>query len=96
MERVIWSKRSVSNLKKIWNFYANDLNTLAGANSIIKGIKKTGDSLSIFAIHQTEESLKPHQYRAVYKHFKIIYTIKDNRVLILQLFDSRQDPKKLK
>ena len=96
MEPVVWSKRSVLNLKKIWEFYAKELNTISGANSVIIGIKSTGDDLSVDVLHQKEENLKPNQYRAIYKHFKIIYKIKDNRVLILQIFDCRQNPIRLK
>ena len=96
MEPVVWSKRSVLNLKKIWEFYAKELNTISGANSVIIGIKSTGDALSVDVLHQKEENLKPNQYRAIYKHFKIIYKIKDNRVLILQIFDCRQNPIRLK
>ena len=96
MGQVVWSKRSTINLKRIWNFYVKRLKTVSGANSVINGIKKTGDALSIDVLYQTEENLKLNQYRAVYKHFKIIYKIKDNRVLILQIFDSRQTPDKLK
>tara|TARA_R110002072_G_scaffold273026_1_gene433299 strand:- start:1040 stop:1174 length:135 start_codon:yes stop_codon:yes gene_type:complete len=40
MEQVIWSKRSVINLRKIWNFYALELETITGANIVVKGIKK--------------------------------------------------------
>ena len=96
MGQVVWSKKSTVNLKKIWDFYDKKSKTVSGANSVVNGIKKTGDALGIDVLHQTEENLKPNQYRAVYKHFKIIYKIKDNRVLILQIFDSRQHPKKLK
>ena len=91
---VKWSKRSVANLKSIWKFYA--VETITGANSIVKGIKKKGDSLTPNILNQTEEYLKPDQYRAVYKYFKIVYKIKNNQVWILQIFDTRQDPKKLK
>jgi len=95
MEKVIWSKRSVESLKKIWNFYVYKLNTVSGANSIVDGIRKTGDNLSVNILHQTEEYLKPNQYRTVYKHFKIVYIVKNNQVQILQIFDSRQNPKKI-
>ena len=80
----------------IWDFYVKTLQTVSGARSVVNGIKKTGDSLSTIALHQTEENLKSDHYKAVYKHFKIIYKIKNNRVLILQIFDARQDPNKLK
>lgn len=96
MDEVVWSKKSITNLKRIWDFYAHTLETISGARSVVNGIKKTGDSLTITAQHQTEESLKPNQYRAIYKHFKIIYTVKNNRVLILQIFDARQSPSKFK
>ncbi len=96
MEEVIWSKRSVTNLKKIWEFYAKKLKTVSGADSVIKGIMKTGNALTPNVLHQTEESLKPNQYRTIYKHFKIVYKVRDGKVWILQIFDARQHPSKLK
>lgn len=71
------------------------METVSGARSVVNGIKKTGNSLTTIALHQTEENLKSDQYRAIYKHFKIVYKIKNNRVLILQIFDARQNPNKL-
>ena len=94
MEQVIWSKRSVSNLKIIWNFYAKK--TITGANSVVNGIRNKGNTLTTNLLHQSEENLKPNQYRTIFKHFKIVYKVKGDRVLILQIFDSRQNPKKLK
>lgn len=91
---VKWSKRSVTNLKKIWKFYAKE--TITGANKITKGIKRKGDALTPNILHQTEENLRPDQYRTVYKNFKIVYKVKSNQVWILQVFDARQHPKKLK
>jgi len=91
---VIWSKRAVHHLKLIWKFY--EKRSLSGANNIVNGIKKKADSLAPNVLHQTEENLQPNQYRAIYKYFKIIYIVKNNRVLILQIFDARQDPDKLK
>lgn len=91
---VKWSKRSIANLKKIWKFYAEE--TITGADRVVKGIKKKGDSLTPNILHQTEENLKPDQYRAIYKYFKIVYKTKNNQVWILQIFDARQNPKKLK
>lgn len=90
---VIWSKRSVENLRLIWEFYKK--RSLSGANKMVQGIKTKGDSLSPNILHQREENLQPNQYRAIYKYFKIIYMIKNNQVLILQIFDARQNPDKL-
>ncbi|MBL4746445.1 MAG: type II toxin-antitoxin system RelE/ParE family toxin [Flavobacteriaceae bacterium] len=93
---VIWSKKSVANLKKIWNFYTFNLNTIYGANNIVKGIKKTGAALNPNFLHQSEAYLATNQYRAIYKHFKIVYTVRNNDIHILQIFDSRQLPLKIK
>jgi len=93
---VIWSKRSVANLKKIRDFYLINLDTIYGANSIIKGIKKTGDALSPNFLHQSEAYLAANQYRAIYKHFKIVYMVRNDNIHILQVFDSRQEPLKIK
>ncbi|MFV0238205.1 MAG: type II toxin-antitoxin system RelE/ParE family toxin [Flavobacteriales bacterium] len=93
---VVWSKRSVTNLKKIRDFYIKSLKTVTGANSIIKGIKQTGDALTPNILHQTEENLKLDQYRVIYKHFKIVYKVRGGEVWVLQVFDARQDPRKLK
>lgn len=48
---------------------------------------------------QQEEFLKPlgqgHRYLIVEKHYKIIYLVEEKRVLVTDVFDTRQKPQKL-
>ncbi|MBK5278870.1 MAG: type II toxin-antitoxin system RelE/ParE family toxin [Bacteroidia bacterium] len=42
------------------------------------------------------EHLQVSHRRVVVSHYKIIYTIKEEYILITDIFDTRQDPKKMK
>lgn len=90
---VIWSRRAIKSLKAIWEFY--NQHSHSAAVKMVNGIKKKGDALSTRVLHQSEEHLQLGQYRAVFKYFKIIYKVENDRVLILQIFDARQNPDKL-
>lgn len=91
---VIWSKRAVQNLKLIYDFYKK--HSLSAADNMVRGIKRKGDALKPNILHQTEENLTPNQFRTVYRHYKIVYPVKRDRVMILQIFDARQNPSKFK
>ena len=94
MAQIIWSGRAKANLRKIYNFYAGK--NLNSADKIISGIVFTAEQLQINILYQREENLLAEHRRVIFKHFKIIYKISDKNILILQIFDSRQNPEKLK
>ncbi|MEQ9263158.1 MAG: type II toxin-antitoxin system RelE/ParE family toxin [Owenweeksia sp.] len=93
-KKVIWTKRSQSSLRKIWEFYAEK--NIAAADRIIDEILSTAESIKFEEQYQAEETSNGKYRRAVVRHFKIIYLVKGKTLEVLRVFDARQDPGKLK
>lgn len=96
MGTIIWSSDAIEDLQDIFNFYFFTIRNEAVARDMIEGIQQTADQLTCTIIHQQEPNLNPEHRRIIYKHFKIIYEIVYEDIHILRIFDSRQDPLKLK
>ncbi|MFN5417121.1 MAG: type II toxin-antitoxin system RelE/ParE family toxin [Flavobacteriia bacterium] len=96
---IVWTHTAIRNLKKIHKFYCKVASkeiadkVLEPIFSFIKSLKHSQE------IGQAENCLKPlkqkHRY-LVYEHFKIIYVFKSDIIYITHVFDTRQNPKKLK
>ncbi|HIP31364.1 MAG TPA: type II toxin-antitoxin system RelE/ParE family toxin [Crocinitomicaceae bacterium] len=94
-----WTKIALKNIKKIHAFYKKTANKeiadkiIGPIFSLVQNLKNQSN------IGQQEESLKHlklgHRY-LVLGHNKIIYTQKENTIYITHVFDTRQNPKKLK
>ncbi|WP_181369438.1 type II toxin-antitoxin system RelE/ParE family toxin [Flavobacterium album] len=95
MEKVIWSKRSIKSLNKIWIFYAEKAG-VAVADRIVEEIISESESIVFATQFQIEEYLEKGYRRAIVRHFKIIYLVRNNEFRIYNIFDSRQNPKKYK
>ncbi|MCW4467970.1 type II toxin-antitoxin system RelE/ParE family toxin [Flavobacterium sp. MFBS3-15] len=95
MEKVNWSKRSVNSLNKIWRFYAEKAGVVV-ADKIVLEIISEAESIIFASQYQNEEFLNNGQRRAIVRHFKVIYTFTGDVFRIYNIFDSRQNPKKLK
>ena len=83
----------MASLQKIWEFYR--IKNKTAADKMIAGIIQTAERILYAEQFQQEEFLYERHRRAIYKHFKIIYTKTSNGIEILQIFDSRQDPSKM-
>lgn len=94
MGQVVWTKRSRTSLRKIWEFYAE--NDFKIADKIIAEIISTAENIKFAEQFQVEEFLSRNHRRAIVRHFKIIYIITEDTIQVLQVFDTRQDPKKMK
>ena len=77
----------------MWDFYA--VKNIKAADKIIAEIIETANSIGFPEQYQTEEALGKNYRRIIIRHFKIIYRVEKDTIRILQVFDSRQDPKKM-
>lgn len=94
MEKIIWTNRAKSSLNYIWTFYTQiDQNV---ADKIIHEIIEAVENLKFQEQYQLEETLGGNYRRIIVRHFKIIYRPLNNGILIMQVFDTRQNPDKLK
>ena len=94
MEEIIWSSRAMNSLNYIWIFYSRLDENVADkiANEIVEAVEE----LKYKEQYQLEESLDGNYRRIIVRHFKIIYRPLEKGILILQVFDTRQDPERLK
>lgn len=99
--KIIWSEFAEAQLDEIYKFYENKASS-GIAKKLVKGIIKESEKLiKIPQLGQEEEYLKNRksQYRyLVYKNYKLIYSvdIKNEFIKIADVFDTRQNPPKLK
>jgi len=94
---VIWSDRAWKDLEKIFDFIAKNSRTEAQ-----KQIFRIIDRANQLSTHPLSGTVQPDidpvlQARyLVQDNYKIIYFVDEVRVVVDTVFDTRQDPKKLK
>jgi len=97
---VYWTDFSKKELKNIFDYYKENA-SLNIANTLVVGItKETAKLKKQLNIGQKEDLLKKYlrDFRyVVYKNYKIIYLVnlKENRIEIFDVFDTRQNPIKI-
>lgn len=99
--KIIWSEFSETQLDEIYEYYERKASS-GVATKIITGIVKESKKLiKANFIGQEEELLKERkiQYRyLVFNNYKIIYSVDEQNgfIKIADVFDTRQNPPKLK
>jgi plasmid stabilization system protein ParE len=97
--QIEWTFSAQSDLRKVYKFY--ELNfSVKIAQKVVSRILKTSKKLKYGkSIGQEEELLKKlnqkHRY-LLSDHNKIIYKVEQNVIYITHVFDTRQNPNKLK
>ena len=66
------------------------------AYKTVESIVKTTENILFSGQYQVDEFLGEPYRRLVVKHFKVIYRIKKDSIFIFRVFDTRQNPSKLK
>lgn len=99
MAEIQWTEAALKNVRKLYHFYCKTASEEV-ARKIIEPLfhfVKTLENMS--EIGQEEPTLKPlndgHRY-LVHNHLKIIYRLKSDTIFITHVFDTRQQPSKLK
>ena len=97
--KIIWSDFALKQLKKIHNFYKNEASEEI-ARRLTKSIVQTTIQLETNPQIGTKEPLLEDcefEYRfLVNKNYKIIYRLDDNVVRVISVFDTRQNPNKIR
>lgn len=95
---VVWTATALNQLDDIYEYIAIDSEQAAG--NVTSRILAATKRLYLFPLSgQEEEFLKElnHSYRYVVAgNYKIIYRLEDKVVYISAVFDTRQDPDKMK
>lgn len=97
--KILWSDSALAELEEIFDYYQAKASSIV-ARSLVKAIIQKTLILESNPFVGVKESLlsdRPDEYRyLVYKNYKIIYRCNDNLIIIITVFDSRQNPFKIK
>lgn len=93
--KILWDNEAISDLKIIFEFLK--LKSHQGAKNVIQDIVNQSRDIHFTNQYQVDEYLEEPFRRMVVRDYKIIYKVQsESEIRILQIFDSRQNPKKLK
>lgn len=93
--RIIWDNNAKTDLKLIYDFIK--LKSLQGAKNVINDIVTNTKNIKFTKQYQVDEILGEPYRRIIVRNYKIIYKIhSESEIRILQIFDTRQNPIKLK
>lgn len=93
---IVWTKTSEKDIQTIFNYISQF--SVDSATRIAENIVKSTDILSVeeFSEIGQIDDINPKYRRLIYKNYKILYSIKENYIVINSVFDTRQDPQKLR
>ncbi len=95
--RVDWSEDSVEDLNFIFERIKKKTVSEELAKNVVNDIYETGVSISFVEQYQIDEVLGKPYRRMVVRHFKLIYrAITKKHIRIIQVFDTYQNPLKLR
>ena len=99
--KVVYSKHAINQLESILLFLVNEQGVLfeKAFDIRLEILSKAHLLISNPTLGQREEylrKLKSGHRRLVVKNYKIIYLIGDQEIIITDVFDTRQDPEKMK
>jgi addiction module RelE/StbE family toxin len=92
-QKVIWTNTAKNQLKEIYQYYKKI--TPQGATKVKNDILKASRELVFIKQYQQDE-IEPEFRRIIVRHYKLIYTIENQTIYILRIFDTRQNPAKQK
>jgi len=95
---VKWYAEAVGDLDKIYNYYEK-LNPRAAAilyNKFLDAVEILKTQPYASALEQTLVDFSESYRSLIVENYKLVYFIKNDTVLIVQVFDCRQAPLKLK
>jgi toxin ParE1/3/4 len=97
--KVVWTRKAKTQIKDIFDFYSKKVST-ALANRIIAGIaQKPSILLKHPELGQKEsllEDINPDLRYIVEGNYKLIYFKNEKHIVIVSVFDTRQNPSKIR
>ena len=96
MKPVIWSKNAIASIQDIYDFIYTQ--SPQNANLVIDTLFDLGEKLNLFPEKNPIEPLFNHNDIRFFPkwNFKIVYRIELNRIYILDIFSTLQNPKNFK
>ena len=96
MKPVIWSKELINSIQDIYDYISSE--SEQNVDMVIETLFDIGEKLNILPEKNPVEPLfDSHLIRFFPKwNYKIVYRIETNRIYILDVFSTRQNPKNFK
>jgi plasmid stabilization system protein ParE len=99
--KLVYSEYAIEQLGAILNFLIFELEVptekaLQIRDSILEKADKIPSNIYLAQKEEFLEHLELSHRRVVIGNYKIVYAIKKDHILITDIFDTRQDPKKMK
>lgn len=88
---IVWTNEAKNELKTIQSYYKEK--STQGAKNILNDILKAIKEIRFFEQYQVDE-INSDFRRIIVRHYKIIYTIETQTIIIVSIFDTRQNPNK--
>lgn len=90
--KIVWTSTAKNTLKEIYDFYKPK--SVQVAKNIVTDIRTTVTNIKYPEQYQADEIL-PQYRRMIVRHYKILYSFKNDTIRIHRIFDTRQNPDKL-
>jgi plasmid stabilization system protein ParE len=90
---ISWSRKAEKALKQIFDFYY-PLSAKAATN-IVTEIVNAVEAIKFVEQYQTDD-IAPEHRRMIVRHYKVLYTAEKQNIFIVHIFDTRQNPIKIK
>ena len=93
--KILWDDNAKADLRLIYEFIK--LKSPQGAKNVIRDIVLQSKNIHYNEQYQVDEILGKPYMRMIVRDYKIIYKVhSETEIRILQIFDTRQNPAKLK
>jgi plasmid stabilization system protein ParE len=91
---VVWSKTATTQLKQVYDYLKYYRKTPQGAENVRRDILNA--TSNILAVEQYQkDDINPNYRRIVVRNYKLIFKESGSKIIILRVFDTRQQPNKL-
>ena len=97
--KVIWTRSALLELQEIYEYYLENVGFQMAENirkAVLTSTKQLGEN-PLSGISEKKLSDEGKEYRSIIRgHYKIIYRIGNDELKVVDVFDTRQNPPKLK
>ncbi|TLP81731.1 type II toxin-antitoxin system RelE/ParE family toxin [Maribacter sp. ACAM166] len=90
----IWTDGAKAQLRQIHDYLKYVKNTPQGATNVKRDILAASKGVT-YAEQYQKDDINPNYRRITVRHYKLIYKVQKERLYILRVFDTYQDPEKL-
>lgn len=96
MKPVFWSDEAIVSIQNIYDYIFKD--SPQNADLVIDTLFDIGDKLNVFPEKNPKEPVYNSNFIRFFPkwNFRIVYRIEPNRIYILDVFSTHQNPKKFK